>query len=377
MASTLYIGLISGTSMDAIDCALVDFSRDRPNQLDFITTEIPEDLRQKLLRLCENHQAQIPLLGEADVEFARQLALAVNRILERNELKPSQVAAIGSHGQTIRHHPRRRDSSIPFTLQIGDPNTIVELTGITTVADFRRRDMAAGGQGAPIVPAFHRRVFSSAERDRVIVNIGGMSNITVLDKIGGIIGFDTGPGNVLMDYWIQQHKGHPYDRNGEWAKTGEVDDGLLQSMIKDPYFDLPAPKSTGRELFNSHWLREQLGKLEHKPKPQDVQATLLALTVFTISSAIRDYLSAGEIVLCGGGAYNKYLVNALGESLQGFKVVGSSKLGVMEDSMEAVAFAWLAHQTMHQTPIDFTTITGSSHPVIAGGIYYAGKRKQS
>ena len=376
MASTIYIGMISGTSMDAIDCALVDFSEKIPKQLDFINTEIPDDLRQKLLHLCENHQGQIPLLGEADVEFARILAQAVEKVLERNHLKPSQIAAIGSHGQTIRHHPRRRNSSTPFTIQIGDPNTLAELTGITTIADFRRRDMAAGGQGAPIVPAFHQRVFSSAETDRIVLNIGGISNITVLKRFGGITGFDTGPGNMLMDYWVQHKQGHPYDRDGGWARSGEVNDDLLAELLNEPYFHLPPPKSTGRELFNGHWLQEKLDTLDLRLKAEDIQATLLALTVFCNGTAIKNLLESGEVIVCGGGAHNGYLISALAESLESFDVFGSSRLGIMEDSMEAVAFAWLAHQTLHQTPVDFTDITGSSHPVIAGGVYYAGKRSR-
>lgn len=375
MASSIYIGLISGTSMDAVDCALVSFEGRKPNQLDFINTEIPDDLRQKMLQLCEDHPGQIPLLGEADVEFARLLAQSVEHILDLNGLKPSQVAAIGSHGQTIRHQPARDNwGNTPFSLQIGDPNTIAELTGITTVADFRRRDMAAGGQGAPIVPAFHREIFASADKDRVILNIGGMANITVLRKLGVTSGFDTGPGNVLMDYWIQEHQGHPYDRDGKWAATGTVDGELLSALLDEPYFNLPAPKSTGRELFNKGWLQSRLAGVSPKPAKKDVQATLLALTVHSISEAITGELESGEVIVCGGGANNGHLMHTLAQALPGFEVVGSSSLGVMEDSMEAVAFAWLAHQTLHRTPVDFTAITGSSHPVIAGGVYFAGKR---
>ncbi len=374
MPSSIYIGVISGTSMDAVDCALVDFNGGKPAQLDFINTEIPDDLRQKLLYLCEDHNNQIPLLGETDVEFARLLALSVNQILEINGLKPSQIAAVGSHGQTIRHMPHQNVSNYPFTIQIGDPNTIAELTKITTVADFRRRDLAAGGQGAPIVPAFHRKIFSSAENDRVIINIGGMSNITVLKKTGEISGHDTGPGNVLMDLWVQQHLGHPYDKDGSWASTGKVDEDLLSSLLDEPYFKLPPPKSTGRELFNQHWLNSKLAELNQAIAPEKVQATLLALTVQTIKNAIQKELNKGQIIVCGGGAYNSALMQELAQSLPSFEVMPSSRLGVMEDSMEAVAFAWLAKQTLSEQPVDFTDITGSAHPVIAGGVYFAGKR---
>ncbi len=374
MHSSIYIGLISGTSMDAVDCALVDFNGGKPTQLDFINTEIPDDLRQKLLYLCEDHNNQIPLLGETDVEFARLLALSVNQILEINGLKPSQIAAVGSHGQTIRHMPHQNVSNYPFTIQIGDPNTIAELTHITTVADFRRRDLAAGGQGAPIVPAFHRKIFSSAENDRVIINIGGMSNITVLKKTGEISGHDTGPGNVLMDLWVQQHLGHPYDKDGGWATTGKVVEELMSILLDEHYFRLPPPKSTGRELFNMHWLNSRLAKLNQAIAPENVQATLLALTVQTIKDAIKKELNKGQIIVCGGGAYNSALMQELAQTLPSFEVMPSSRLGVMEDSMEAVAFAWLAKQTLSEQPVDFTDITGSAHPVIAGGVYFAGKR---
>ncbi|MDG2175372.1 MAG: anhydro-N-acetylmuramic acid kinase [Gammaproteobacteria bacterium] len=370
MVSSIYIGLISGTSMDAIDCALVDFSEGSPVQLDFINTEIPDDLRQKLLALCEDHNAQVPLLGEADVEFARELAKAVHRILDINNLKPSQIAAIGSHGQTIRHQPQ---GNPPFTLQIGDPNILAELTGISTVADFRRRDMAAGGQGAPLVPAFHRGIFSSADHDRVILNIGGMANITILKKLGGITAFDTGPGNVLMDYWIQTHQGHPYDHEGSWARSGSTNDALLAALLNEPYFALPAPKSTGRELFNKAWLESKLAGCTDLSE-NDVQTTLLFLTLESIATAITSELDTGEIIVCGGGARNTYLMETLSSNFTGFDVMPSSRLGIMEDSMEAIAFAWMAHKTMHEKSIDFTEITGSSHPVIAGGVYYAGKK---
>jgi len=372
MASSIYIGLISGTSMDGIDCALVDFSDRRPEQIDFINLPIPEDLRQKLLNLCEDHPGQIPLLGEADVEFARAMAQAVEHILENNRLKPTQIAAIGSHGQTIRHKPH---GNSPFTLQIGDPNTLAELTGITTVADFRRRDMAAGGQGAPIVPAFHREIFSSAETDRFVLNIGGMANITLLRKTGNISGFDTGPGNVLVDTWIQEHQGHPYDRDGHWAKSGTVNNELLEILLDEPYFRKAPPKSTGRELFNLPWLEKRLEKVGGSLPEADVQATLLALTVASISRAITGIIPAGEVIVCGGGANNSFMMASLAKALPGFKVMRSSALGVLEDSVEAVAFAWLAHLALYQMPVDFTAITGSSHPVIAGGVYYAGKRR--
>lgn len=374
MPSSIYIGLISGTSMDAVDCALVDFNGGKPTQLDFINTEIPDDLRQKLLYLCEDHHGQIPLLGETDVEFARLLALSVNQILEINGLKPSQIAAIGSHGQTIRHLPHQNVSNYPFTIQIGDPNTIAELTKITTVADFRRRDLAAGGQGAPIVPAFHRKIFFSAENDRVIINIGGMSNITVLKKNGDISGHDTGPGNVLMDLWIQQNLGHPYDKDGAWANSGDVAEDLMTILLDEPYFQLRPPKSTGRELFNQHWLNRKLTELGKVIAPEHVQAALLALTVETIKNAVNKELGKGQIIICGGGAYNSALMKGLAEALPAFQVMPSSRLGVMEDSMEAVAFAWLAKQTLSEQPVDFTDITGSSHPVIAGGVYFSGNR---
>ncbi len=371
MASNIYIGLISGTSMDGVDCALVDFSDGSPNQIDFITTEIPEDLRQNLLALCEDHHGQVSLLGEADIEFSRCLTSSVDRLLKKNQLKRTQVKAIGSHGQTIRHQP---SGYAPFTLQIGDPNTLAELTGITTVADFRRRDMAAGGQGAPLVPAFHREIFSSAETDRVILNIGGMANITLLKKTGEISGFDTGPGNVLMDTWIQKKQGHPFDHDGAWASTGTVNTELLADLLTENYFSMPAPKSTGRELFNEVWLNKKLGSDANELTSEDIQATLLALTVNSIALAIKEALDSGDIIICGGGAANKHLMKCLAEAMPEFQIMPSSRLGVLEDSLEAVAFAWMAHQTLQHKTIDFTPFTGARHPVIAGGIYLSANR---
>ena len=378
MSSNYYIGLISGTSMDAVDCALVDFQATGPKLLDFINLDIPAHLKTQLLALCKDGQNQVQKTGEADIEVGRLFAQAALSILERNQLVASQINAIGSHGQTIRHEPPRYDgingivNNIPFTLQIGDPNTIAELTGISTVADFRRKDMAAGGQGAPLVPAFHREIFHSQHSDRLILNIGGMSNITLLRKNRETItGFDTGPGNVLMDIWIQKHKQQEFDTNGDWAASGKVDHELLQTLLDESYFHQPPPKSTGRELFNEEWLNKKLNQLSKTLTTEDIQASLLELTSISISEAVLALVNKGELIVCGGGAHNTQLLNSLKEKLNHFEVSISGDQGLEGDSVEAVAFAWLAQQTIQRKTIDYRQITGASHPTIMGGIYYS------
>ncbi|MDC0598728.1 anhydro-N-acetylmuramic acid kinase [Gammaproteobacteria bacterium] len=370
--SELYIGLISGTSMDAIDCALVDFQATQPKLLDFLELPIPLELKATLLNLCGDGQNQIEALGTADVMLAKLFSQAALTILKRNQLSTDQIIAIGSHGQTIRHQPPHTTCSLPFTIQISDPSTIAELTNITTVADFRSKDIAAGGQGAPLVPAFHRQIFQSSNADRIILNIGGMSNITLLKKNSSdIIGYDTGPGNVLMDTWIKANQNKDFDENGQWASIGNTDQCLLKLLLDENYFRLAAPKSTGRELFNELWLKNKLQTFDKTLQPEDIQATLLELTAETICNAIRAHLLAGEIIVCGGGARNTQLMNTLQHKLKNFTVMTSTEFGIDGDSIEAIAFAWLAQQAIKKKPIDFTNITGASHPVIMGGIYFS------
>ncbi len=370
MSSNLYIGLMSGTSMDAVDCVLADLS-DPMHVIDFKTIEIPTELKQDILSLCqEQGDNQIQTLGETDVALGRLFASAVLSLLEKNQISAEQIHAIGSHGQTIRHQPPgQRDEA--FTIQIADPNTIASLTNITTVADFRRKDMTLGGQGAPLLPSFHHYLFKSSDTDRIILNIGGMANITLLRKDDDqIIGFDTGPGNVLLDNWIHQTLQKDFDKNGEWAASGKSNQGLLACMLEDSYFASPPPKSTGREYFNQHWMDNILEIYGKEIPPQDVQATLTTLTASSIAQAIESIINAGEVIVCGGGVNNKFLMQCLASELNTFSINSSDHYGISSNALEAFAFAWFAKNTLERKALDLSFITGSSRPHVMGGIYY-------
>lgn len=363
---------MSGTSLDALDCVAVDF-RNQITLLGTSSTALSPEMQDKILRLCEGGYSSRPqpneLLSwaELDSQFAKLSATAVNQLLEQLSIRPDQVCAIGSHGQTIRHFP---DYDSPHSLQLGDPNLIAELTGITTVADFRRRDIACGGQGAPLVPAFHQGVFRDNSTDRVILNIGGIANITVLpaDPSKPTFGFDTGPGNTLMDNWIKRIKGTSYDQNGDWAKSGQVNSELLESMLSDEYFSKTAPKSTGRERFNLNWLDTLMAPFS-AIAPQDVQATLLELTARSIASDVDRSCAEGEVLVCGGGALNQQLFNTLKIHLQNHQINTTSVAGLDPLWVEATAFAWLARQTIERLTGNLPEVTGAAGPRILGGIY--------
>lgn len=366
----LYIGLMSGTSADAIDAVLVDL-QSTPQLLAQHTLPLPIKTRQQIHALSLPGDDEIDRMGALDVDLGKLFARTTLQLLASAGISPAQINSIGSHGQTIRHRPPG-SSEGTFTLQIGDPNLIAELTGITTVADFRRRDMAAGGQGAPLVPAFHRAIFHAQDKDRVIVNIGGMANLTWLPTQGQTLGFDTGPGNVLMDIWIAEHLGKSYDQNGAWAASGTVCQALLDELLATPYFRLPAPKSTGRESFNRAWLDENLRKLKSTLAPADVQATLLELTAITIADSINGLSqSSKDIFVCGGGAYNNALMQRLKVLLPKDTVASTAVLGVDPQWIEAMAFAWLAQQTINHRPGNLREVTGATREVILGGVYYA------
>ncbi len=363
-----FIGLLSGTSIDGIDCVLVDFSPTPPRLINTISHPIPAALRQDLLFLCQDQSISLRLLGETDVGLGRVFAEAVNLLLVKTELKPSDIIAVGSHGQTIKHHPH---GAYQFTMQIGDPSTISELTGITTIADFRSKDMAAGGQGAPLTPLFHQGYFGSEIVRRAVLNIGGIANISLLslDSESPLTGFDTGPGNVLMDSWISLKKGLPFDRNGEWAATGLPHAELLERLMKESFLALPPPKSTGRELFNLPWL---MTKLEGLGPITDVgiQSTLLEFTARTIAQS-TDWSSRKieEIIVCGGGAYNTALLQRLQMLIAPVKVISSEQAGLAPDWVEGVAFAWMARKTWLGEAIDCRGVTGARHPCLLGAIY--------
>jgi len=366
----LYIGLISGTSVDCVDAVLVDFSGRSPRLIESIGYPIPQDLKQNIKDLMLPGNNEIDRMGVADQLSGKLFVDAALQVLAKSKLKKSDITAIGSHGQTIRHRPKG-ELSEAFTVQIADPNIIAEKTGITTVADFRRRDMASGGEGAPLVPAFHRAVFYSKDIERVIVNIGGISNITSIPIQGEITGFDTGPGNALMDEWVGLHKNKLYDQNGEWAATGAIKQSLLKKLLQHPYFSQATPKSSGREMFTLPWLEKNLSELSGI-QAQDVQATLLELTAVSICDHIDQLQPSGasEIFICGGGAFNKTLLNRLGELLSPLKVQTTSSLGIDPEWVEAMAFAWLAKQTIEKKPGNLATVTGAKRDLILGGVYW-------
>ncbi len=362
----LYIGLISGTSVDGVDCALVRFEGDNPSLVATHFVPTPAELRKAILALCTGSNVDLREYGHTDVAIGKYFADATNALIEKAGVDKKEIVAIGSHGQTVFHEP---GGDLPFTLQLGDPNTIAQQTGITSVADIRRRDMAVGGEGAPLAPLLHRNCFSSSEADRVILNVGGISNITVLMRSGDCFAFDTGPGNVLMDYWIGKHESKEFDAGGSWAALGSVVDELLDRLLHENYFDKPAPKSTGRELFNEQWLTEKLQGFDCDPV--DVQATLLELTASTVASDITKNLETGEVYVCGGGAQNDALMQRLSDLLPNCQVGTTELLGVHPDWVEATAFAWIAKQTCAGNTIDTSALTGASQPVILGGIYQA------
>ncbi|RDI41720.1 anhydro-N-acetylmuramic acid kinase [Aquicella lusitana] len=366
-----YIGLMSGTSADGIDAALVDFETAIPRVIATHYAPYSQAIRDQILALCQRGEDEIERLGELDVILGQAFAQAANDLLKQHAISAASIKAIGSHGQTIRHYP---DRPYRFSLQIGDPNTIASLTGITTIADFRRKDMAFGGQGAPLVPAFHQQVLASTDTNRVIVNIGGIANITLLAqaKEMPVFGFDTGPGNILMDAWIEAHHQATYDQQGKWGKQGNVHADLVKQMLSDPYFHLPPPKSTGREYFNSAWLHKQLLIYGKAISAVDVQATLAELTAVSILEAIQRYFSSGEILVCGGGAHNAFLMQRM-QTLAAphFTVASTKAYGIDPDWMEATAFAWLAKQTLHRQPGNLPSVTGAKQAAILGGIYYS------
>jgi anhydro-N-acetylmuramic acid kinase len=353
---------MSGTSLDGIDAVLVDLGQPEPAQIAKHYLPFEDTLKNALLGLHlpshnELHQAQV--IGN---QLARMYAVAVAPLLAQAKSSNKKIKAIGCHGQTIRHCPQHG-----YTLQIGNAALLAELTGITVVNDFRSRDIAAGGQGAPLVPAFHDHVLRHPDIHRVIVNIGGISNLTSLPPKTAATGFDCGPGNLLMDAWCAKHSGRPYDDNGAWAASGKTLPDLLEQLLNEPFFFLPPPKSSGRDLFNMAWL---LNKLKGNEEPADVQATLLELTCRSIAQAIRRHCAgAKEIYLCGGGAHNQALRKSLRVLLTDCSIQTTDTLGIDGDYMEAIAFAWLAQQTLHGKPANLPQVTGARHPCILGAIY--------
>ncbi|MFC5476514.1 anhydro-N-acetylmuramic acid kinase [Paraherbaspirillum soli] len=379
--SSLFIGLMSGTSLDGVDGVIAAFPSG-PAQHPVTTVAsayVPfsASLRNELMALQSAGQNEIEREALVANTLASHYAACIERLLADAGLRPDQVRAIGVHGQTIRHRPE-----LGFTRQANNPALLAELTGIDVIADFRSRDIAAGGQGAPLVPAFHQAVFADPDQTRVVVNIGGIANISVLhsqsqlDASRHIVGFDTGPGNVLMDLWIKRHQGKDYDENGAWAASGSPAPALLEALRNEVYFALPAPKSTGRDLFHDSWLA---AKLDHFPQvaAADVQATLAVLTASTIADAIAQHAADVKTVhVCGGGAYNPYLMQQLAHALQRHHLVttvqSTEALGIAPNHVEAVAFAWLAQRFDQRLPGNLPLVTGASGLRILGALYPAG-----
>ena len=363
----LFLGLISGTSVDGIDAALVRFGA-LPTLVAARTYALDDALVEQVLRLSQaRSDVLLDDVGRLDTALGQTFAAAALQLLGDHDFAPGQVRAIGSHGQTLRHQP---EGALPFTMQLGDGNVIAERTGITTVADFRRRDVAAGGHGAPLVPAFHAAVFSVPGEDRAILNIGGIANLTLLPTGGTVRGFDTGPGNGLMDAWTLRHRGERYDRSGEMANEGRSDDSLLQALLAEPWLALPPPKSTGRDQFHIEWLEARLVGLDLSAA--DVQATLSMFTARTIADALRSTLpTCARVMVCGGGVHNRVLLRNLAAQLPGVAVESTAAHGLDPDFVEAMAFAWLARETLAGRPGNLPAVTGARGPRVLGSIHHA------
>jgi anhydro-N-acetylmuramic acid kinase len=395
--SELFIGLMSGTSIDAVDGVIARFSEDGhlEDTLADASVPIPPELRRQLSILQSPGPDELAAAALAGNSLADHYADCVALLLKQAKIDASDVAALGAHGQTVRHDPARG-----YTIQLLNGARLAERSCIDTVADLRSADVAAGGQGAPLVPAFHARVFGNASSCRAIVNIGGIANITVLGTAATaeqdsaspsgsrgpagpsgspgptgpsatVIGYDTGPGNTLMDAWCEQHCGERFDQDGRWATTGQADHALLQRMLADPYFAAPPPKSTGRDLFNLAWLQRQLVA---PLAPEDVQASLLELTVASIAEACRRHLVA-EVFICGGGAANKQLIGRLKAALPDVPLQTTAALGLHPQAVEATAFAWLAHRRIRQLAGNLPLVTGASGPRVLGALYSSGSRE--
>ena len=389
--SPYVVGMMSGTSLDGLDAVLcqfyeIDDDNDEPVEiLATVSAPFPDDLRAVLLALTQPNgvadliknnrlafESELDVFGWASVFYAEFAASLVNGLLEKAQVTPDEVMAIGCHGQTVRHRPQWR-----FSLQLLDPNTLAERTGIAVVSDFRRRDMAVGGQGAPLVPAFHQAMFGQSNKRRVILNLGGIANITVLDGTDNVIGFDTGVANLLIDAWCQRHTEQSYDKNGDWARSGQVIEPLLKALLAHPYFALPAPKSTGREDFNLAWVDSILEQVAHQHpnlaySPADVQATLSELTAVSVAQAIMYTTDnvTGELFVCGGGAYNGLILARLQAHLPQWLVTTTADIGLSPLWVEATAFAWLAQQTLINAPSNLPSVTGANKAVVLGQVCF-------
>ncbi len=361
----LYVGVMSGTSLDGLDIALIEQSP----AIRLIATHyipMPETLRAELLSLCASGPDEIARSAMAQQHWVKLAAQGIHSLLQQQQLQAQDIRAIGSHGQTVRHEPSRG-----FTVQIGNPALLTELTGITVISDFRSRDVAAGGQGAPLVPAFHEALFEQRSGKRAVLNVGGFSNLSLIETAKPVAGFDCGPGNVLLDAWIQTQRAETFDRNGQWAASGQLDQALLKTLLSDPFFATQGPKSTGREVFNLQWLNQHLA--QHPAIPaENVQATLLELTALTIVDSLQAaQVDTQELLVCGGGAHNGTLMRRLSALLPGTQVNSTAVYGVDPDWVEAMAFAWLAHCCLEGIAANRPSVTGARGLRVLGAIYPA------
>ncbi|GEM74150.1 anhydro-N-acetylmuramic acid kinase [Vibrio sagamiensis] len=364
--SKLYIGVMSGTSMDGVDVALVEIEGERVRLLAHHDYPMPTSLKQSILSVCTGQNTDLKSIGELDHQLGHLFSDAVLALLDKSGYSAHQIRAIGNHGQTVFHQPT---GTYPFSTQLGDANIIAVKTGIDTVADFRRKDIALGGQGAPLVPAFHNNIFSMQDATTVVLNVGGIANISVLHPQQAVTGYDTGPGNMLMDAWCEKHTGQGFDKDALFALSGQVHPTLLQQLLQDPYFTLSAPKSTGREQFNLDWLNQQL--VHHTTSAQDVQRTLCEYSAVTIANEVEKFAFGDkpQLLVCGGGAKNPLLMERLATLLAKWHVSTTDTQGVSADYMEAMAFAWLAQRYMDELPSNLPDVTGASRLASLGVLY--------
>ena len=374
--SRMFVGVMTGTSVDGLDIAAIEIDLDE--KIKFIaseTTAYPPDLRKNLLALSQAEAASISSYGELDAALGKFIGKSVNSFLRKFGIDSKKVRAIGSHGQTIRHQPpgTTGNGEQSFTLQIGDPNQIAYITRVITIADFRRMDIAAGGQGAPLVPLFHQRILKKQSPDTVLVNIGGIANITCVKET--LLGFDIGPGNCLVDAWCQTKLNKPFDDKGHWARTGKLNDQLLKRLLTEPYFYLEPPKSTGKELFNLDWLKKNASEYQlQRMSSQDIQRTLLELTAVTVAKSVKNTPKVSNVIVCGGGRRNEFLMERISSLLnledKGGYVLGASEhWGIDGDSLEASAFAWLAFRRLNNLVGAVPSVTGAKKPSILGAVY--------
>lgn len=366
--SEYYIGVMSGTSLDGIDIA---YCKIDPDGFELVESAIYPFNRDERIAVFSaiNTPTALRIIGELDTRLGEMFADAITNFIAEKGIDRGSIKAIGLHGQTLWHEP---NSQHPFSMQLGNPNVVVARTGISVVSDFRQKDIANGGQGAPFTPAFHHYLFSNLEGNIGVLNIGGMANLTLIGE--PLIGYDTGCGNVLMDYWVSQHNSASFDEEGRWAKSGTPNNDLLRLMLQEPYFLKEAPKSTGRELFNGKWLRNKLDQFSQKKggtvhlKNRDIQATLLELSVASIAQEVKKS-KTDLLIVCGGGVKNDFLMKRLQEELPSVKIVSSDERGISSKFMEAMAFAWLAHERVHKKAVKLSSVTGAKKDSILGALY--------